>query len=128
VHRYKGHAVRKNVARLARINGFRFAAGQNPWNDLFRNATEHSGHASDISPYWVFPGDAFIERHVPALPLSREAARLPALRASLVVYRMVFGQPRQDDLLEHVKRTVPESDLAQLSRELYIDLEPRRLS
>ncbi len=88
-----------------------------------------AGGDSDISPYWVFPvdGGAVIERHVQSLPLSRESARLPALRRSLAVYRMVFGQPRQEDLVEHLKQAVPEDQWAALSRELAIDLEPRNL-
>ena len=51
-------------------------------------------------PHWVFPeGDARIQRYSPVLPLSRDAARIDSLRQALTVYRMVFGQPRQDDLL-----------------------------
>jgi hypothetical protein len=38
---------------------------------------------------------------------------------------MVFGQPRQEDLLEHLKRTVPDRELAHLAGELSINLEPR---
>jgi hypothetical protein len=127
VHRYKGHAVRKNVASLVSKDGHKAAPGANPWPDLFKYAAKHSNHTSEIVPYWVFPVEdgAYIERHAPTLPLSREAARLPALRGSLAVYRMVFGQPRQEDLLEHLKRTVPERELGRVSSELYIDLEPR---
>jgi len=127
VHRYKGHAVRKNVAKLAQSSELAFVSGENPWHGLFLHAAKHTDRKSDMSPFWVFPveGGAVIERHTPVLPLSREAARLPALRRSLAVYRMVFGQPRQDDLVEHLNRTVPESQLSQLSRELCIDLEPK---
>lgn len=127
VHRYKGHAVRKNVARLAQKSDIRLATDANPWQTLFAHAENHADRKSDICPYWVFPieGGAVIERHAPALPLSREAARLPALCRSLAVYRMVFGQPRQDDLVEHLKRMVPESEMARLFPELSIDLEPR---
>jgi hypothetical protein len=126
VHRYKGHAVRKNVAKLAQRSELEMASGENPWHGMFLHATEHGDRKSDISPYWVFPieGGAVIERHAPTLPLSREAGRLPALRKSLAVYRMVFGQPRQDDLVEHLNRTVPESELSALSSEMCIDLEP----
>ena len=128
VHRYKSHAVRKNVASVVRNNGHAFAPGANPWPGLFKSAERHAHRTSEIVPYWVFPVEngAYIERHVPTLPLSREAARLPALRGSLAVYRMVFGQPRQEDLLEHLQRTVPEQELARISGELYINLEPRQ--
>ena len=127
VHRYKGHAVRKNVAKHAQTGAIGVPVDSNPWPTLFAHAEKDPDRISDISPYWVFPieGGAVIERHTPALPLSREAARLPALRRSLAVYRMVFGQPRQDDLVEHLTRTVSKAELAQLSRELSIELEPK---
>ena len=127
VHRYKGHAVRKNVASVVRKNGHAPAPGANPWPGLFKSAEKHAHRRSEMVPYWVFPIEdgAYIERHAPTLPLSREAARLPVLRGSLAVYRMVFGQPRQEDLLEHLKRNVPEQELARISGALCIDLEPR---
>jgi hypothetical protein len=126
IHRYKGHAVRKNVAQAAQGNRCAVDPRRNPWSACFEHAAATSGGDRDISPFWVFPieGGAFIERHTPTLPLSREAARLPALRRSLAVYRMVFGQPRQDDLLEHLKRTVGEEDLGRLTLEMAVDLQP----
>ena len=57
---------------------------------------------SDLVPYWLFPGDAKIERHVPAMPFSREVERLHELRRSLAIYRMVFGQSRQEDLIAYL--------------------------
>jgi hypothetical protein len=45
------------------------------------------------------------------LPLSRETQRLPALKEALAIYRLVFGQPRQEDLLELLKR---QSDIGSL--------------
>ncbi|MEZ5285579.1 MAG: hypothetical protein R2712_12405 [Vicinamibacterales bacterium] len=44
-------------------------------------------------------GGATIERHVPVLPLSRDAAKAQRLRRSLAVYRLAFGQSRQEDLV-----------------------------
>jgi len=52
-----------------------------------------SGSVLDISE-----GDSKIERHVPALPLSRDREKMNELQKSLAVYRMVFGQSRQEDL------------------------------
>jgi len=43
------------------------------------------------------------------LPFSREQQRLPDLKASLAVYRLVFGQPRQEDLLSHLKERDTEA-------------------
>ncbi len=55
-------------------------------------------------PWWVYdgPGSVKIQRIVPMLPLSRETRRLPALKEALAAYRLVFGQPRQEDLLAYI--------------------------
>jgi hypothetical protein len=72
----------------------------------------------------VFPGSARIERHVPALPLSRDRDRLEALRRSLTLYRMVFGQNRQEDLLAYLMAKLSEEQVALITSELCISLEP----
>jgi len=104
VHRYKGHAVRKNVAA-----DFGSAAldpnWEDPWAGLFDAAAAAvSGDGSDITPFWVYtrPDGAVIERYVPAMPLSRESLRYERLKRSVGAYRMVIGQPRQDDLIQFV--------------------------
>lgn len=129
VHRYKGHAVRKNLA--LRYGGT--VLGQevtDPWEALFRAGVEGRGaEDSDLVPYWVYSLDngAKIERHVPAFPLSRDSERLEALRRSLAVYRMVFGQPRQEDLIAYLLRCLPESEVPAVARQLRIDLSsPKR--
>ena len=126
VHRYKGHAVRKNVAAT---HGSSVLGGsaRDPWGELFETAREQSANGGGLVPYWLFPlvDGAHIERHVPALPLSRDAQRLEALRRSLAVYRMVFGQPRQDDLMAFlIERCSPERR-EELKPLLRIDLSPR---
>ena len=126
VHRYKGHAVRRNVARR-HAEGLANDPHGDPWSHLFEIARKESDDASGLTPFWVYTaeGGATIERHVPALPLSREANQLPALRNSLAVYRMVFGQPRQDDLVEFLLRQLPREALASRLDQLRIDLAPR---
>jgi hypothetical protein len=125
VHRYKGHAVRRNVARrhaAELVNGVH----ADPWSQLFELARIASSDPSGLMPFWVYTteGGATIERHVPVIPLSREANQLPALRNSLAVYRMVFGQPRQDDLVDFLTRQLPPETLAARLDELRIDLAP----
>lgn len=127
VHRYKGHAVRRNVARRFASQVSRIA-GDDPWERLFSLAAEECGDASaGLAPYWVFTveGGATIERHVLALPLSREAEHLPALRSSLAVYRMVFGQPRQDDLTSFLLQALGREMLATTMSRLTLDLSPQ---
>ena len=102
VHRYKGHAVRKNVAERYGLNALSEShEGGDPWQTLFQIASQGKTNGySDLVPYWVFEeGSARIERRIPLLPYSKEVGKLKRLKQGLALYRMVFGQPRQEDLL-----------------------------
>ena len=136
VHRYKGHAVRKNLALAYRTaalaastreKGAANSVAGDPWEFMFAAGVNDRAHGlSDLVPFWIYPvdGGARIERHVPALPLSRDRDRLATLRRSLAVYRMVFGQPRQEDLLAYLLEYLPEADVDRVTDELRIDLAP----
>jgi hypothetical protein len=126
VHRYKGHAIRKNVATANRAAAFRNPNGD-PWEAMFKSAARGRPRgAGDIIPFWIYPidGGAQIERYVPLLPLSRDVEKLARLKRSLAVYRLAFGQPRQDDLVTYLA-SLPESEQAEFAKELRIDLAPR---
>ena len=136
VHRYKGHAVRKNLAtqygkaalaRVASGQDERVLVADDPWEFLFAaGVRDRQEGLSDLVPFWLYPleGGAKIERHVPTLPLSRDIGRLAALRRSLAIYRMVFGQPRQEDLLAYLLERLAGSDVDGLLGDLRIDLSP----
>ncbi len=132
IHRYHGHAIRKNIAQKvgARANdearsAIARAEHINPWDLAYRFVDDEFEADGGLVPHWVFPeGDARIQRRSPVLPLSRDADRVVALRRSLAVYRMVFGQPRQDDLLEFILREVPDERKEDIAAALTIDLSP----
>ena len=54
----------------------------------------------NFSPWWIYPGDARVERLVVHFPLSREDAQYQRLRDSRALCRMMLGQPRQEDMME----------------------------
>jgi Helicase conserved C-terminal domain len=125
VHRYKGHALRKNVA--AALGGRSLLRDDDdPWLALFKEAEKSDAALGDkdIVPYWVFPGDSKIERHIPALPLSRDEERLHRLQRSLALYRSVLGQPRQEELVELLAERELPGGLT--TDDLRIDLSPRK--
>lgn len=134
VHRYKGHAVRKNLARvhMAETLGLMPQGGiaPDPWEKVFdAGIAARPPGSSDLVPFWVYPIEdgACIERHVPYLPLSQDEERLQALRRSLAVYRVVFGQPRQEDVVSFLLDHMPEEQVRAVLADLQIDLAPPAL-
>jgi hypothetical protein len=96
-----------------------------PWITIFAQGKEERQVDSDLVPYWIYERGRFrIERHVPALPLSREVAQLEKIKKDLVLYRMVFGQPRQEDLLQFLQSELTSSQLEDISQ-YRIDLAPQ---
>jgi len=129
VHRYKGHAVRKNVARdfSASATYSTLGADSDLWRQLFESARRgRRAKLSDLVPFWVYTtdGGVHIERHLPMIPLSKDVDRAEALRRSLAVYRMAFGQSRQDDLVKYLQRFLTAEQIELAIAELRIDLTP----
>ena len=58
------------------------------------------------------------------LPLSRDIERHGALRASLALYRMVFGQPRQEELVSYLAKVLSPVEVQALGDSLQIKLAP----
>jgi hypothetical protein len=105
VHRFKGHAVRKNVARRFGLRTIS-AEQPDPWTTLFDAAVAaRAPRECDLVPYWVYPleGGAAVERRVPMLPFSKEQTKIKQLQRALAVYRLAFGQPRQEDLMVYLQ-------------------------
>jgi hypothetical protein len=127
VHRYKGHAVRKNVAERYGLRGLADWANEgDPWAHLFSRAVrDRKPGVADVVPFWVFEeGSARVERRVPLLPFSREIRRLARLKRGLALYRLVFGQPRQEDLMEYLDDRLASEEIEGFVRKWRICLEP----
>ena len=123
VDRYKGHAIRKNVAAAHRSAAL--ASGvEDPWNAVFEAAAAEDDHGlGDLTPFWIYPGDAQLQRRIMALPLSRDQERWAQLQESMALYRLAFGQPRQEDMLAALQRRGIAGRPERMA-ELRIDLRP----
>ena len=129
IQRYKGHSVRKNIAKAYGLSALRgkWDRQGDPWFRMFELAKrERPTGASDLIPYWLYEleGGASIERHVPILPYSKEDSHFRRLKRMLAVYRLVFGQPRQEDLLEYLTERVSKNQECQDLNMWRISLEP----
>lgn len=99
IDRFRGHAIRKNIAE--HFHGLKIDTKTNAWEQFFRAADQlPKGEHGDLFPSWEFPGSAKIERSVYALPLSREIDRWRKLQQLIALYRLAFGQPRQEDFVQ----------------------------
>ena len=123
VDRYKGHAIRKNVAAAHRSAAL--APGvADPWTAAFEAAAAEDGHGlGGLTPFWMYPGDAHLQRRIMALPLSRDEERWARLQESLALYRLAFGQPRQEDMLAVLRRRGIVGQPEQIA-DIRIDLRP----
>lgn len=124
IHRYKGHAVRRNVAASHADHAFAsWRAGDDVWKLMFALADHaaRAAHESDLVPHWIAPGEHRVQRHVPQLPYTAEIAAFDRLKRQLAAYRVVFGQPRQEELVTLLDRS--GVDVTRL-RDWAVDLSP----
>jgi hypothetical protein len=99
VNRYDGHAVRRNIAAA---HGAEILASDevDPWRAAYAIAARARPELGQFAPHWVYPGTAKIERHLFPYPLSQDIDRLERVKAARRLYRLTFGQPRQEDMLQ----------------------------
>ncbi|TIC80333.1 helicase-related protein [Crenobacter intestini] len=120
VHRYKNHAVRKNIG-AAFGSDRRIIESDDPWRTIFTLADDGEG---GMRPEWIFDGDAKIQRLVPLLPMSRDVSKLKQLVEATSLYRMTIGQPRQAELLK-VLTELSGAEQEAVRQAVSIDLSPR---
>lgn len=124
VHRYKGHAVRKNLAHHYGDHALaEWQPGTDLWERIFDLADADSRERgdNDLVPFWVASGPHRVQRRVPILPYTREVEAFRRLKRQLAAYRIVFGQPRQEELATLLEKS--DLDYAQL-KDWTIDLSP----
>lgn len=83
-----------------------------PWKAAYDAAARTGVTGDEFAPWWVYPGEARIERQLLPYPLSRDLARAEQLKDELVRYRLTFGQPRQEDMLDLLRRRGVDTDTA----------------
>lgn len=124
VNRYKSLVVRQRIAESYNPD---IRNNTDVWGQLFEQAANgDTNKTSDLEPYWYTPkGKAQIERIVPTYPMSKEVAKYAEVKKILVLYRLAFGQPRQQELLESFTACNIESEgFNRVKDSLIIDLAP----
>lgn len=129
VNRFKSLVIRQRIAQQ-----FSMAVkteSTNQWAQMFTEAdkeTHKQGRTNDLIPHWYMPPAKHaetpprIERVVLTMPMSRELVRLKELQKVLALYRLAFGQPRQEELIESLALNTSLTD--EEIREITINLAP----
>lgn len=122
VDRYGGHAIRKNIADR-HGQAILTSSGRDPWTEAYALACDRQAEFGDFSPYWVYPGPARIERRFSPFPVSSDMGAYERVKQDVALYRLTFGQQRQEEIVEMLRRRGVEADVDLVER-LKIDLAP----
>lgn len=123
INRFRGKVIRQRVADkyVSMIND-----EEKPWDKLFELAKKDKELAKfpcDIVPGWHFDSDGVsIERIVPLYQFSQDITRYSEMLKILGLYRLTFGQPRQEELAEALDSVLTPDE----TDKLLIDLCPLR--
>jgi hypothetical protein len=128
IHRYLGHVIRQNI-----VDKYLVSTNGNPvsqvWEKLFQEASKErfaSKAACELVPYWHTESvsNIRIERFVPLYPYSRDIEKYRQLLKILTFYRLTFGQPRQEELIEALYQGQLDEDFKTIMDDLIINLSP----
>jgi hypothetical protein len=131
INRYKSLVIRQHLAQKYRADLTAVSADVQGdiWERLFALAEEHERTGPDtceLVPFWHVDTDELkIERVIPNFPFSRDHHRLERILKTLAIYRLAFGQPRQEELVEHLLgREFDQEELDAIMKTLIVDLCP----
>jgi hypothetical protein len=110
INRRDSLAVRQSIAKdwsIDKLADALRAPNGNPWITVFeRLEADHSSqrYKHGLYPHWIYechdPAHTVgIERHVAFFEASHDSYRYERLKTALALYRLVFGQANQGDLL-----------------------------
>ncbi len=121
VNRFRGHAVRRNIAHE---HAGEMLEAANPWAKAYALATNDAPHQQELpglAPDWVYPGPHKVLRPVMPYQLSTDEAKIDRVRKRVAYYRLAFGQARQEDLIAAVRAVGLSDEEAEGRR---VDLSP----
>lgn len=125
INRYKGLVIRRKIAE--QIVSSDIELTDELWKNIFEKAEKlASDDKSGIKPYWYLDqGKTMINRFVPIHHLSKDNEKYDRLKSTLALYRLTFGQPRQEELVEAIKSSgLSEEEILQLRKDLLVNLSP----
>ena len=133
IHRFQGLVIRQNLAAKYGNQLDRNIGKNIVWRNLFDLGVQEKEGADlpcDLIPFWhTTPQKGLkIERFVPLYPFSRDVERYENMMKILTFYRMTFGQPRQEELIDALRGKGVDPDFLNSLNKLLIELSPIKFS
>jgi len=135
INRFKSFVIRKKLAELISDEEIeKYNNEGSIWSALFACGKElNMEDNSGIKPYWYLDSkdneeqSTMIERFVPIHKYSKDLNKYEQLKATLGLYRLTFGQPRQEELIEAFKESqLTSEEIDTLRKTLLINLSPSK--
>lgn len=134
INRYENMAIRQNLSQSSTVP---YRAGEDLWEAMFedqkrglasemelRGNSANAPKLAGLAPHWGLPsysdGGPKIERHTYLRRYGVSEQRYDKLINSLILYRAVLGQPRQEELLSKLSQTTDVDAI----RSLFLSLAP----
>ena len=129
IHRYQGLVIRLNLADKYKTEVTYKDSSNDIWKEVFKYSEKEKETAKfkcDLVPFWhtETKSNIKIERFVPLYPFSRDNEKYKNLIKILTFYRLTFGQPRQEELVEALSGYGFSSDIINKLDDLKINLSP----
>lgn len=128
IHRYQGLVIRQNIADKY-LDTVKQNNKINIWEILFKEASKEKFNSKipcEIAPFWYTEtkNNIKIERFVPLYPYSKDVEKYKQAQKILALYRLTFGQPRQEELIEALYDGQLDDDIKKMIDQLIINLSP----
>jgi hypothetical protein len=128
IHRYLSLVIRQNVVDKYQHN-LEDEYINDIWKNLFEIASVEKNNSiagCELVPYWhtETKSNIKIERFVPLYPFSKDIDKYRQLLKILTLYRLTFGQPRQEELIEALYEGNYDGDIKDSLNALIINLSP----
>lgn len=122
IQRFGGLSIRRSIARMLANRAMSdYTGNESPWTRIESMANEEISDKSGLVPWWVCE-KSNVNRYVFDVPTSEQKHWLHWIKEQRLLYRLVLGQPNQEDLVEILSsKTGMEPSMI---REAVVNLSP----
>lgn len=103
IQRFGALNIRRGIVAALEARGIHPRGTGSPWARIGAAAERHLKDRSGLAPWWVLD-EAETRRYVFVLPLSEQQRHFDRLKEQRMLYRLVLGQPDQEDLTDLLLR------------------------